>query len=125
MRKKSNTYLHNQKLKLKQLMTCRRPTQRSRILPSARQPLKAKPPTKKEKHCDISDANLDAQLKQVSTKNANDSILHADDSLLHAATEDNETKREESNQVLHHACSREEVIRMVGGLRTVDAEQTS
>jgi hypothetical protein len=29
----------------------------------------------------------------VSTKNANDSLLHADDSLLHAATEDNETKR--------------------------------
>jgi len=84
-----------------------------------------KTPNKKKKRCDISDADLDAQLKQVSTKNANDSILHADDSLLHAATEDNETKREESNQVLHHACSREEVIRMVGGLRTVDAEQTS
>ena len=29
----------------------------------------------------------------MSTKNANDSLLHADDSLLHAATEDNETKR--------------------------------
>ena len=41
---------------------------------------------KKKKHCGISDADLDAQLKQVSTKNA-------DDSLLHAATEDNETKR--------------------------------
>jgi hypothetical protein len=48
---------------------------------------------KKKKRCDISDANLDAQLKQVSPKNANDSLLHADDSLLHAATEDNETKR--------------------------------
>ncbi len=52
-----------------------------------------KTPNKKKKCCDISDANLDAQLKQVSTKNANDSLLHADDSLLHAATEDNETKR--------------------------------
>ena len=41
---------------------------------------------KKKKHCGIFDADLDAQLKQVSTKNA-------DDSLLHAATEDNETKR--------------------------------
>ena len=27
--------------------------------------------------------------------------------------------------LVHHACSREEVIRMVGGLHTVDAEQTS
>jgi hypothetical protein len=50
-------------------------------------------PNKKKQHCDISDADLDAQLKQVSTKNANDSLLHANDSLLHAATEDNETKR--------------------------------
>ena len=48
---------------------------------------------KKKKRCDISDTDLDAQLKQVSPQNANDSLLHADDSLLHAATEDNETKR--------------------------------
>jgi hypothetical protein len=52
-----------------------------------------KTPNKKKKRCDISDANLDAQLKQVSTKNANDSLLHANNSLLHAATEDNKTKR--------------------------------
>jgi hypothetical protein len=54
---------------------------------------KKKKKKKKKKRCDISDADLDAQLKQVSTKNANDSLLHADDSLLHAATEDNKTKR--------------------------------
>ena len=58
---------------------------------------KAAPPgktskKKKKKHCDISNADLNAQLKQVSPKNANDSLLRADDSLLHAATEDNETK---------------------------------
>jgi hypothetical protein len=52
-----------------------------------------KNPNKNKKRCDISDAYLDAQLKQVSTKNANDSLLRADDSLLHAATEDNESKR--------------------------------
>ena len=48
---------------------------------------------KKKQRCDISDADLDAQLKQVSPQNANDSLLHANDSLLHAATEENETKR--------------------------------
>ena len=48
---------------------------------------------KKKQRCDISDADLDAQLKQVSPQNANDSLLCANDSLLHAATEDNETKR--------------------------------
>jgi hypothetical protein len=52
-----------------------------------------KTPNKKKQCCDISDADLDAQLKQVSTKNANDSLLHANDSLLYAATKDNETKR--------------------------------
>jgi hypothetical protein len=41
---------------------------------------------KKKQHCDISDAGLDAQLKQVSAFNANDSLLHA-------ATKDNETKK--------------------------------
>ncbi len=41
---------------------------------------------KKKQRCDISDANLDAQLKQVSTINANDSLLHA-------ATKENETKK--------------------------------
>ncbi len=45
-----------------------------------------KTPNKKKQHCDISDADLDAQLKQVSAKNANDSLLHA-------ATKDNKTKR--------------------------------
>jgi hypothetical protein len=59
---------------------------------------KAAPPgktskKKKKKKSDIFDADLDAQLKQVSPQNANDSLLHANDSLLHAATEDNETKR--------------------------------
>ena len=34
-----------------------------------------KTPNKKEKRCDISDADLDAQLKQVSAKNVNDSLL--------------------------------------------------
>ena len=48
---------------------------------------------KKKQRCDISDANLDAQLKQVSTKNVNDFLLHANDSLLDVATEDNKTKR--------------------------------
>ncbi len=52
-----------------------------------------KTPNKKKQRCDISDANLDAQLKQVSAKNANDSLLHANDSLLCAAIEDNKTKR--------------------------------
>ncbi len=75
--------------------------------------------SKKKQRCDISDANLDAQLKQVSPQNANDSLLCANDSLLHAATKDNETKK--SNQVLHHAFSKQEVISMVGGLHTVDA----
>jgi hypothetical protein len=41
---------------------------------------------KKKQRCDISDANLDAQLKQVSPQNANDSLLRA-------ATKDNKTKR--------------------------------
>ena len=41
---------------------------------------------KKKQRSDISDADLDAQLKQVSTFNANDSLLHA-------ATEDNESKK--------------------------------
>ena len=36
-----------------------------------------KTPNKKKQHSDISDADLDAQLKQVSTFNANDSLLHA------------------------------------------------
>jgi hypothetical protein len=48
---------------------------------------------KKKQRCDISDANLDAQLKQVSTKNVNDFLLHANDFLLDVATEDNKTKR--------------------------------
>ena len=48
---------------------------------------------KKKQRCDISDADLESQLKQVSPQNANDSLLRANDSLLHAATEDNETKR--------------------------------
>ena len=76
-----------------------------------------KTPNKKNQRCDISDANLDAQLKQVSVKNANDSVLLANDSLLCATTK--------SNQVLHHSCSRQDGIRMVGGLSTVDAEQTT
>ena len=41
---------------------------------------------KKKQRSDISDADLDAQLKKVSTFNANDSLLHA-------ATEDNESKK--------------------------------
>ena len=45
-----------------------------------------KTPNKKKQRSDISDADLDAQLKQVSTFNANDSLLHA-------ATEDNESKK--------------------------------
>ncbi len=45
-----------------------------------------KTPNKKKQHSDISDAELDAQLKQVSTFNANDSLLHA-------ATKDNESKK--------------------------------
>ena len=48
---------------------------------------------KKKQRCDISDADLESQLRQVSPQNANDSLLRANDSLLHAATEDNETKR--------------------------------
>ena len=52
-----------------------------------------KTPNKKKKHCDISDTDLDAQLKQVSPKNVTDTLLHANDCLLHADTEDNETKR--------------------------------
>ena len=46
----------------------------------------SKTPNKKKQRSDISDADLDAQLKQVSTFNANDSLLHA-------ATEDNEFKK--------------------------------
>jgi hypothetical protein len=46
----------------------------------------SKTPNKKKQRSDISDADLDAQLKQVSTFNANDSLLHA-------ATEDNESKK--------------------------------
>ena len=43
---------------------------------------------KKKQRSDISDADLDAQLKQVSTFNANDSHLHAP-----TADEDNESKK--------------------------------
>jgi hypothetical protein len=46
----------------------------------------SKTSNKKKQRSDISDADLDAQLKQVSTFNANDSLLHA-------ATEDNESKK--------------------------------
>ena len=46
----------------------------------------SKTPNKKKQRSDISDADLDAQLKQVSTFNANDSLLHA-------ANEDNESKK--------------------------------
>ena len=52
-----------------------------------------KTPNKKKQRCEISDADLDAQLKQVSPKNVTDTLLHANDCLLHADTEDNETKR--------------------------------
>ena len=52
-----------------------------------------KTPNKKKQRCVISDADLDAQLKQVSAKNVNDSLLHANHSLLHADTQDNETTR--------------------------------
>ncbi len=45
-------------------------------------PPKRKATNKKKQRCDISDANLDAQLKQVSTKNANDSLLHANSPCL-------------------------------------------
>jgi len=46
----------------------------------------SKTPNKKKQRSDISDADLDDQLKQVSTFNANDSILRA-------ATKDNESKK--------------------------------
>ena len=47
----------------------------------------SKTPNNKKQHCDISNANLNARLKQLSAKNANDSLLHD-------PIEDNETKRE-------------------------------
>ncbi len=61
--------------------------------PKRRATTPGKIPNKKKQRCDVSDADLDAQLTQVSAKNANDSLLHANDSLLHAATKDNESKR--------------------------------
>ncbi len=54
--------------------------------PKCKATTQGKNPNKKKQCCDISDADLDAQLKQVSTINANDSLLHA-------ATKDNKTKK--------------------------------
>ncbi len=54
--------------------------------PKCKVTTQGKTPNKKKQHCDISDADLDAQLKQWSTVNANDSLLHA-------ATKDNKTKK--------------------------------
>jgi hypothetical protein len=54
--------------------------------PKRKATTQGKNPNKKKQHCDISDADLDAQLKQVSAINANDSLLCA-------ATKDNETKK--------------------------------
>ena len=48
----------------------------------------------KKRHPEISDADLDAQLKQVSADNANDSLLHtATTKDNKAATEDDKTKK--------------------------------
>ncbi len=54
--------------------------------PKRKATTQGKTPNKKNQRCDISDANLDAQLKQVNA-------IKANDSLLHAATKDNKTKK--------------------------------
>jgi hypothetical protein len=78
MRNKSTVYLHKEAEAIDLTVESDPPKRKATT--------QGKTPNNKKQHCDISNANLDAQLKQVSAINANDSLLHA-------ATKDNKAKK--------------------------------
>ncbi len=78
--------------------------------------------SKKKHHPEIFDTDLDGQLKQVSIFNTNIFLLHVTAKDKEGDTEEMPKK---NNQILHFTRSWQEVILMVGGLRTDLSLQTS